>query len=284
MNKLKQRITSGLLMAMMLVVSVFGNATTANAATLTADQYLAKMAKVNAKTKSVEMSQSTTVNMTMNGQTISSKASGSGIIFFNSGKAKYVQKITVKAADQKETQTTRMYVKKSGGKLYLYTSEDGKTYQKEKLGDMADFTSQLGKVDTSAYSNAKIVKKSVKVGKVDTVQISCSITGEDMQNAVNQAGVDVSALYEMGLDFSTMKPIKVTYLIDKKTYRPVKCSVDLTAFMNDLFATLMNGFADNDEAAAEIGSLEFTCTTAKSTVSYKNYNKAKNFSYPKAVK
>lgn len=272
-------------MVLMLVVSVFGNVTPANAATLTAKQYLAKMDKAYSKAKSMEMSQSTSVTMKMMGEEITLKASGNGIVFFNSAKAKLVQKTTTSMAGQKTSQNSIIYVKKSGGKLYMYTSTDGKTYEKTELGDMSDFTSQMGQVDTGAtYSNAKIVKKSVKVNKVDTVQISCSITGEDMQNALKQAGMDESELSEAGIDFSKMSSIKVNYWIDKKTYRPVKCSVDMTDFMNDVFEVLMTAMAEDPEIGTSVEDLDFKCTKAKTTVTYKNFNKAKSFSYPKAVK
>lgn len=286
MKKMKKQMTAGLLMVLMLVVSVFGNVVNANAATLTAKQYLSKMEKVYSKAKSVEMTQSTSVNMKMMGQEITSKVSGSGIIFFNSAKAKYVQKVTTSMPGQKTNQTVTMYVKKSKGKLYMYTSTDGKTYEKTALGDMDDFTSQLGQVstNTSTYSKAKIVKESVKVGKVNTVQISYSITGEDMQSAVNQVGLDKSTLDEMGFDFSTMKPIKVTYWIDKKTYRPVKCSVDMTDFMSDFFDVLSAAMTEDEQAGFSSTNYDLKCTKAKSTVTYKNFNKAKSFSYPKAVK
>lgn len=65
MKNMKKQMTAGLLMVLMLVVSVFGNVTPANAATLTAKQYLAKMDKAYSKAKSVEMSQSTSVTMKM---------------------------------------------------------------------------------------------------------------------------------------------------------------------------------------------------------------------------
>ena len=112
-----------------LISRVFGNVTNANAATLSAKQYLTKMERVMSKAKSVEMTQSTSVKMSMNGETVSLKATGNAIIFFNSGKAKYVQKVTAATAGQKETQTVRMYVKKSGEKLYMYTSSDGKLHR-----------------------------------------------------------------------------------------------------------------------------------------------------------
>lgn len=288
MNKIKKQMTAGLLMVLMLVVSVFGNVTTANAATLSAKKYLAKMEKAYAKAKSVEMKQSTSVTLNTMGQEVVSKVSGSGIVFFKSGKAKYVQKVTTIAGGQKSNQTVRMYVKKSKGKLYMYTSSDGKTYEKTKLGNMNDFTSQLGQVSasTSTYSNAKIVKKHVKIGKADTVQISCRITGKDMQKYLKQVGMDASTLKEAGINLSKMKAIKVNYWIDRKTYRPVKCSVDMTAFMSDFLGNLVKAMASEaeSESGVSVSDLEMNCTNAKSTVTYKNFNKAKSFSYPKAVK
>lgn len=283
MKKMKQKITAGLLMVMMLVVGVCSNVTTADAATLSAKQYLAKMEKAMSKVKSVEMSQSVSVAMKGLGQKVTVKAKGSGNFHFDSAKTKYVLKMTISSAGKKETVPLYMYTKKSGGKLSFYFSVDGKTYESQELGDIDDFRSVMGQVGTINYSKAKIVKNE-KIGKVNTVKISYQITGEDMQSAVNQVGLDKSTLDEMGFDFSTMKPIKVTYWIDKKTYRPVKCSVDMTNFMSDFFDVLSAAMTEDEQAGFSSTNYDLKCTKAKSTVTYKNFNKAKSFSYPKAVK
>ena len=153
MKKMKQRITAGLLMAMMLVVSVCSNVTTEDAATLSAKQYLAKMEKAYSKAKSFEMSQSTSVVMETAGQKMTSKVTGSGIFHFDSTKAKYVQKTKTSGFGQKPTQTDRMYVKKSKGKIYIYTSndKDGKNFTKSELKGSDDIMAAMGQmsVDTS---------------------------------------------------------------------------------------------------------------------------------------
>lgn len=292
MKKMKQRITAGLLMAMMLVVSVCSNVTTEDAATLSAKQYLAKMEKAYSKAKSFEMSQSTSVVMETAGQKMTSKVTGSGIFHFDSTKAKYVQKTKTSGFGQKQPQTDRMYVKKSKGKIYIYTSndKDGKNFTKSELKGSDDIMAAMGQmsVDTSLYSNAKIVDESAKVGKNAAVKISCQITGKTLKKVIKKnlkkAGLDSSMLDEMGIDLNAMRPIKVYYLIDKKTYRPLKCSVDITAFMNDLFSLSTKGAEEANQSGIFSDSYDMKCTSAKSTVTYKNFNKAKKITYPKGVK
>jgi hypothetical protein len=116
-------------------------------------------------------------------------------------------------------------------------------------------------LEAKTFSNAKIVKKSVKVNKVDTVLISAEIKGSYLTDEIEKMG-----LGDFGIDTSTLKPMKVSIWIDKKTYRPVKRVIDY----KDFYSSLLGGY--------------FDVSVAKSTTTYKNFNKAKAFSLPKSCK
>lgn len=82
MKKVRKRIIAAG-MALMLVFSVPGNLTVANAATLTAKQYLVKMQKAQKKVKSYEMKYSVKMDMSVAGESSSMKATSSQIVFTN---------------------------------------------------------------------------------------------------------------------------------------------------------------------------------------------------------
>ena len=91
----------------------------------------------------------------------------------------------------------------------------------------------LKSIDTDIYSNTRIVKKNVKVNKVNAVQISAEISGKDLGNAMTEFFSGLGLGDEFSFDTSALQPIKVNIWIDQKTYLPIKVSTDMTAFVND---------------------------------------------------
>ena len=76
---------------------------------------------------------------------------------------------------------------------------------------------------------------------------------------------------ELGIDYKTLDPIKVTLWIDKKTYQPVKATTDMAAFYNSFFKSMYEAMGAESDTSY---------TTAKSTITYKNFNKATKFKFP----
>ena len=97
----------------------------------------------------------------------------------------------------------------------------------------------LKSIDTDIYSNTRIVKKNVKVNKVNAVQISAEISGKDLGNAMSEffSGLGLGDVFSV--DTSALQPIKVNICIEQKTYRPIKVATDMTAFGNDYMELLV---------------------------------------------
>lgn len=269
MRNWKKRAAAAFLMAVM-AVCVVADVTPASAAALTAKQYLAKMEKASAKAKSYEVTQTTTVVGSQAGQSQSAKTTTKQTVFQKPVQAKNVTTVTVKGAGVSQNSKSVVYIREdSKGKIYEYISTDGSAYEEM---DVTDLYSSASDLDTSLYSGAKIVKKSVKVNKIDTVQISTKVAGADMADALAALGMGDDQIKELGIDFGSLAPIEVTIWIDKKTYLPVKVTTDMKAFYNSFFKSMY---------AAMDAESDVSYSVAKSTTTYKNFNKAAKFKFPK---
>lgn len=281
MKKIKKSLMATFLVAAMLFCT-FANTVPASAATLTADQYLKKMGNALNKAKSYESTTTSVQNVVADGTAMKTKKVQKFIFFANPLKSKDVTTTTMRVNGKSSKAKTYTYIKKNAkGELISYVSLDGKKYDKMNISTYVDSLSSL---DTSMYSNAKIVKTNVKVNNVNTVKISAQITGENMGKALESAFAGLSIDDESGsaIDYSEMDPVKATIWVDKKTYRPVKISTDTTAFLNCYMAVLAQSMPDVD--MDEAGNVSILYTEATSTVTYTKYNKATNFKLPKACK
>lgn len=140
----------------------------------------------------------------------------------------------------------------------------------------------LKSIDTDIYSNTRIVKKNVKVNKVNAVQISAEISGKDLGNAMTEFFSGLGLGDEFSFDTSALQPIKVNIWIDQKTYLPIKVSTDMTAFVNDYMELLVQSL--EMEGEEDTTALKMNYTKASSTVTYSKYNKAADSKIPKACK
>ena len=269
MKNVMKKVMACLLMAVM-VVSVLGNGAQASAASLTAKQYLAKMEKAYSKAKSFESTQTTTMVLSSMGQTATTKQTTKMTTFKDPIKQKQVT--TATQTGQSSSKSVSYLKEDADGKIYMYSSTDGSEYEKLDVTELfATVSGASSELDVSLYSGAKIVKKTVKVGKVNTVKISASISGKDMADAMELLGFDEETTESLGVDFKKCKPMKVTVYIDKKTYRPVKMVMDQKNFVNSMMDSMGMGSLKKKEKAT-------------TTMTYKNFNKAKDFSLPAACK
>lgn len=269
MKYFKKKIMAGMLMAAMIVCTLV-SVTPAGAATLTAKQYLTKMEKVAAKAKSYELSQTMTVKSISEGQTSSVKTTAKSITFQNPIKSKTVQTMTMKGDGVDSTSKIVSYTKEdSDGKIYQYTSVDGGEYTQLDLTKVYEESESF---DIDSYSDAKIVKKSVKVNKVDTVKISANMKGDALVSLLASLSSSPEDLAELGVDMNSLAPVKVTVWIDKKTYYPVKVTTDLKNFYNSYLSAVYEALGMEPEGSYSV---------AKGTTTYKNFNKATKISFPK---
>ena len=109
----------------------------------------------------------------------------------------------------------------------------------------------LKSIDTDIYSNTRIVKKNVKVNKVNAVQISAEISGKDLGNAMTEFFSGLGLGDEFSFDTSALQPIKVNIWIDQKTYLPIKVSTDMTAFVNDYMELLVQSLVSVCETSSQ---------------------------------
>ena len=96
----------------------------------------------------------------------------------------------------------------------------------------------------------------------------CADSGK---NDLAQLGLNGDNTQGTSSDYSSLSPITISLWIDKKTYYPVKQTIDMKDFMNEYLSSLV---ADSDMSYSKI----------KTSVTYKNFNKATKFSLPKACK
>lgn len=268
MKKLKKQLMACILTAAMTVCT-FATVTPANAATLTAEQYITKMGKAMKTAKSYELKQTSKMTGSIMGQNTDATETQKQIYFKKPLKLKTVT--TSKASGK--TEKTVTYTKKaSNGKYYTYQVLNGKSYSKIEV---PDFSSQLLGWDSSCYDSAEIVKDNVKVNGINTVQISAQIKGDVLNEAFDKFGMG-DLFSSSSIDFSQIKPIKATIWIDKKTYRPVKIKEDSKDFINDYIEVLYASFG----LSGYSGSYSvFTTTTT-----FSKFNKATNFTIPKNFK
>ena len=272
MKSMKKRVMAAVLTAVM-VIATFANVAPASAASLTANQYLNKMTKAANKVKSYEMTTNVVQNATTEGQKLNTKAVSKQIVFVSPMKSKSVTTTTMKGAGLNSKSKATTYVKQTAkGNIYAYTSTDGSKYEKVNMTGMVD---DVAGMDIENYSKAKIVKKNVKVNKINTVQISAQVSGADLGEVLATIGLG-STDDDTEIDYSTLKPVKATLWIDRKTYLPVKVSTDMTDFLNSYLPILYQSLGVEDV------NVEYS--KAISTATYSNFNNATNFTIPKACK
>lgn len=259
--------------AVVLVLSVILSAVTAvpsvSAATQSAQQYLEKMDVAVESLKSYDFTQTTDQKMTMEGQIIQNKTVVNQSVYNSPLKVKSVTDTnTVLAGMNSKNQAVAYLTKDADGLLWEYISSNGSGYQKTGI---LNYTNPIRGMDISMYSDAKIVKKKIKVNRINTVQISAQVKGSDMVKLLNQIGMGKEINAEAAVDYNMLPTIKVTYWIDKKSYRPIKAAVDLKAFMNGYMSALYQKLGQD---------VTLAYSQAKATITYKNFNKATVFTIP----
>lgn len=271
-------------MAMALAFCSFGGVTTVDAATISAKQYIAKMTKAQKKVKSYELTQKSSTKMIYSGQTVSETTTEKETVFTKPLKAKITVTSIVNSNGVSQKQHKIVYLKETkSGKVAEYTSKDGKTFDKVEVNKEA-LNSVIQASGDGSFSNAKIVKNNVKVNGKNTVKISVEVTGKDLQNMMSSLGVSSDAINSTAIDYSKLPSIKGTYYIDKKTYLPVKITVDTKAFMNKMLTLCDTAMYEQLGGENIDVSSMIKIKDSKISTVYTKFNKAKNFSIPKSCK
>ena len=185
MKALKKQIA--VILVLSVILSTFAAVTPVSAATLSAQQYLEKMDIAVRNLKSYDFTQTTDQKMTMEGQTIQNKTVVKQSVYNNPLKVKSVtDTTTVLAGMSSKNQAVAYLTKDADGLLWEYISSNGSGYQKTGI---LNYTNQIKGMDISMYSDAKIVKKKIKVNRINTVQISAQVKGSDVVKLLDQMGM-----------------------------------------------------------------------------------------------
>ena len=153
----KQQIAVILILS--VILSTFAAVTPVSAATLSAQQYLEKMDIAVRNLKSYDFTQTTDQKMTMEGQIIQNKTVVKQSVYNSPLKVKS-DTTTVLAGMSSKNQAVAYLTKDADGLLWEYISSNGSGYQKTGI---LNYTNQIKGMDISMYSDAKIVKKKIKV-------------------------------------------------------------------------------------------------------------------------
>ena len=145
--------------------------------------------------------------MTMEGQTIQNKTVVKQSVYNNPLKVKSVtDTTTVLAGMSSKNQAVAYLTKDADGLLWEYISSNGSGYQKTGI---LNYTNQIKGMDISMYSDAKIVKKKIKVNRINTVQISAQVKGSDVVKFLDQMGMIKEINAAAAVDYNTLPAIKV---------------------------------------------------------------------------
>ena len=103
-------------------------------------------------------------------------------------------------------QAVAYLTKDADGLLWEYISSNGSGYQKTGI---LNYTNQIKGMDISMYSDAKIVKKKIKVNRINTVQISAQVKGSDVVKFLDQMGMSKEINAAAAVDYNTLPAIDV---------------------------------------------------------------------------
>lgn len=239
-------------------------ATPVEAKELTASQIMKKAAATSSKIKNYTSETDIAITMKYNGTPYVLKVTQKMNYIKKPFKAK--SEITVQAQGEKQKATC--YFVKKGSKVYTYEKSGGK-WTKSLLDEQSGkqlINSDPGAVVKSnlkGLKNVKLKNKNAKVSGRKAYVITADIAVDKIEQIDNMDMIDLSQFEG--------KKLTVTYWIDKKTYYPLKCSID----MKGLYQTLMGVFA---------GSEDMQITKCSATVTYSKINKTSSFKLPSGVK
>lgn len=259
--KKRSKIIALLLVMVFMVLSINTVSAEAKGKELTAGQILKRSVATSSKIKSFTMTQDVSMIMKLDGKVY--KQSTVDKVQYNKNPLRVKRVSTFKSNGEKD-QSVDYYVKK-GNKIHNYAKTEDGDYTKikshgvkEKDLNTLNPAKQL-KEYMKYFENTKIKKRQVKIfgrnayvitSQMDMrkmLEISKDGNSQDMQNAKGQK-------------------VKVTYWIDKKTYYPLKCSIDLTEVYNKLFESYP--------------SLEMKISKCDITINYTKINKTGKVKLP----
>jgi hypothetical protein len=190
-----------------------------------------------------------------------------------------------------EEKAMDMYMLANGKHVTVYASTDGETWEITE-SDVED-------VEVPSFSLEQIVK----LGKIAdsfeeyknelSTKNNCTIyqgkiTGENIQDIINLAGVQEAyqETFESVIgdfDFSSMKEIPLTLVIDNDSEMVTQFTMDLTEWAQGVAEAALSTVAQFSEEADEevaMSELNITVDNAKIVVNLKNFNEVPELEFP----
>ncbi len=255
-----------LIALMMAAVFVWLSAasTPVEAKELTASQIMKKAAATSSKIKNYTSKTDIAITMKYNGTPYAIKLMQKMNYIKKPFKAK--SEITVQVQGEKQKATC--YFVKKGSKVYTYEKSGGKWTKSllDEQGGNLLINSDPGaavKSNLKGLKNVKLKNKNAKVSGRKAYVITADIALDKIAQIDNTDIIDLSQFEG--------KKLTVTYWIDKKTYYPLKCSIDMKGF----YQTFMGVFA---------GSEDLQITKCSASVTYSKINKTSSLKLPSGVK
>lgn len=270
---MKKNVCKIFAMLVMIMMSVSGlNLESSKAAELSADECVSRMNDALEDVKSYELTTKTSVSMEVNGDDLSNVTTISMKCFTDPVKSKVTTKTVSTKNGKSKTSKAYSYTNTVDGKVFYYTSLNNKLFLKKELDNSLDGVETLLSNDSM---KATIIDSDTKVNGKKAIKLSIAVNGNDLGNSM-ESFIDSATNIFTG-NKSDDDAIKITCYIDKATYLPIKMSADVTDFVNNLCSSVTNTLKDKVDMNVAFKDLSVS-------MSYKNFNKVKNFKLPKGCK
>lgn len=180
------------------------------------------------------------------------------------------------------SQSMSMYGDVDENGNYMMYMFDGESWYAQEVSEFdweaynaqSNMEAQIG--DTSAY----VLEGTEKLNGADVYKYSCTLTGDEMKEALSEAGA-LDSVSQLGLSASDVYDMLdglgelVEYVyIDAETYYPVQYEMDMTEIMDALMVALVEAMGEQAEGISmHIPKMEITMTCS-------NYNGISDITVP----
>lgn len=245
------------MMLMLVITSVSLCGMKVEAKELTAQQILKKSASTSSKIKSFTSTAQMTVQMKNDKK--SQKVQVTQKMNYIKNPLKIKCQVITQTQGQK--QKTTSYYSKKGSKYYQYDKVGGAWKKSQlastKIKEIKETNPAVQLKNTLKYlKNAKIKNKNAKVSGRSAYLITATISVKEMYQD------DENSIYLPAMEG---KEIVVKYWIDKKTYYPLKYSID----MKEWYQALLDSLSESEKITISKYSMTTTYTKINKTSSFK---------------
>lgn len=243
MKHLKRLTPIAAALALTLALSACGSS-------MTAETLTGKMAAALADTPMTQATASMEFDMAMTIQGESTEMSMAMDMDLKTSAdpyAAYTQtEVTVDVLGSETTETSQTYTLEENGSLVSYThSDSGDTWLRQDMGmSLADMSAQSANYNwltSKAPADLTLDKDTQKLDGHQVYVLSCTLTGTEMQEALQSMGSLQDTLSGLGVGEMDLTALSVptTFYVDTKTFLPVRMELQIEG-MGDVLSGMMN--------------------------------------------